>query len=73
MLFVRPFTAHFHAIYQDTELVVGVSPIRIIQGDAPERVRDMVVEWATQHQGELLEAWSRLGAALQPRSIAPLQ
>jgi len=73
MLVIRPFVAHFHAIYGNTELIVGVAPIRIIQGDAPRRVREMVLEWAAQHQQELLEAWQSLGAARSPRAIAPLQ
>lgn len=73
MLVIRPFGAHFHAIYGNTELIVGVAPVRIIQGDAPGRVRDMVLEWAAQHQHELLEAWNRLSAAQLPRTIAPLQ
>ncbi len=73
MLVIRPFAAHFHAIYDNTELVVSLSPVRIIQGDAPWRVRDMVLEWAALHQQELLEAWNRLSAAQQPKPIAPLQ
>jgi len=73
MLVIRPFVAHFHAIYQNCELVVGIAPLRIIQGDAPRRVRDMVLEWATQHQSELLEAWDRLSAAQSPLLIAPLR
>jgi hypothetical protein len=73
MLVIRPFIAHFHAFYGNSELVVGLSPVRVIQGDAPRRVRDMVIEWATQHQRELLEAWNRMSAAQQPRPIEPLQ
>jgi hypothetical protein len=73
MLFIQPFVAHFHAIYDNTELVVALNPVRIIQGDAPKRVRDMVLEWAGQHQQELLDAWHRLSAARQPVPIAPLQ
>ena len=73
MLFLRSFVAHFHAIYDNCELVVGIAPLRIIQGDAPSRVRAMVLEWAAQHQDELLQAWSRLSAAQQPRPIAPLR
>jgi hypothetical protein len=72
MLFIRPFVAHFHAIYDNSELIVGISPLRIIQGEAPSRVRDMVLEWAAQHQQELLEAWNRLGTLEQPRPIQPL-
>jgi len=73
MLFIRPFVAHFHAIYGNFELIVGVSPLRIIQGDAPGRVRTMVLEWADQHQEELLQAWDRLSVARPPLPIPPLQ
>ncbi len=55
------------------ELIVGVSPLRIIQGDAPGRVRAMVLEWADQHQEELLQAWDRLSVARPPLPIPPLQ
>jgi hypothetical protein len=72
MLFIRPFVAHFHAFYGDCELVVGINPLKIVQGDAPGRVRSMVIEWALQHQRELLEDWSRLGRAQSPQPIEPL-
>jgi hypothetical protein len=72
MLFVRRFTARFHAFYGDSELVVGISPLSIIQGDSPLRVRQMVLEWAEQHQVELAEAWNRCGRAERPRPIQPL-
>jgi len=72
MLSAQPLVAHFHAIYEDSELVVSVSPLRIIQGDAPERVRIMVLSWAAQHQQELLTAWNRCQSRQIPASIAPL-
>jgi hypothetical protein len=72
MLFIRPFVAHFHAIYENCELVVGIAPLRIIQGDAPRRVRQMVLEWASQHQQELLEAWKSLSQLERPQPIQPL-
>ncbi len=72
MAFIRAFTAHFHAIYGQSELVVGIAPLRIIQGDAPMRVRDMVLEWAAAHERELLDAWNRCSAAVPPRPIQPL-
>ena|SRR2546426_4908328 len=73
MLCVRQFTAHFHAIYGDTELVVSIWPLKIIQGNAPRRVREMVLEWATQHQQELLSAWNRCQVGQPPMRIEPLQ
>ena len=72
MLFVRHWSAHFHAIYGNCELVVGVAPVRIIQGEAPPRVRSLVMEWASVHQSELLQAWNRLAYAQAPTTIEPL-
>jgi hypothetical protein len=73
MFVIRPFAAHFHAIYGDSELVVGIDPLRVLQGDAPRRVRAMVLEWAQQHQAELQDAWRRLGSAQGAQSIQPLE
>ncbi|MEK7677318.1 MAG: DUF4160 domain-containing protein [Verrucomicrobiota bacterium] len=73
MLFIRPFAAHFHAIYGDSEVLVGIQPVRIINGDAPEKVREMVMQWAREHQQELLLAWKRCGMAQAPLAIAPLR
>ena len=68
-----PFAAHFHAIYDKSELLVGISPLRIIQGDAAARMRSMVIEWAAQYQSELIEAWNRFRMAQRPKPIEPLQ
>ena len=72
MLFVRDFIAHFYAYYENCELMIGLAPLRVIQGDAPARVRDLVMEWATQHQYELLTAWNGLAQAREPQPIQPL-
>jgi len=73
MLCTRSLGARFHAIYNDSELVVGIWPLTIIQGDAPGRVREMVLEWAGQHQQELLATWNRGSFGQRPFAIAPLQ
>jgi len=72
MLFAPVLGAHFHAIYGDHELVVAIQPLAIIQSDAPQRVQEMVLEWAAQHQPELLAAWRRCQHRLKPQAIAPL-
>jgi hypothetical protein len=59
MLFSRAVAPQFHAIYGESELVVGLWPLKVLQGDAPPSVRRMVLNWATQHQHELLSAWNR--------------
>jgi len=73
MVFTRSFAAHFHAIYGASELIVSLSPLRVVQGDAPARVCDLVLEWAAQHQRELHDAWNRCGSDIPPLPIAPLQ
>lgn len=73
MLFAQPLVAHFHATYQDWELVVGVNPLRVVNGNAPVRVQNMVLEWAELHQSELLAAWQSVSQAHAPAPIAPLQ
>jgi hypothetical protein len=65
--------AQFHAFYEDSELVLGVWPVRIIQGDAPRRVREMVLEWARTHEYDLLAAWNLWQSGLTPKQIEPLR
>ena len=73
MLCARALGARIHAFYGDSELVVSLWPLRIIQGDAPQRVSDLVLEWARQHQQEFLADWKRLQVGLPPMQVAPLQ
>jgi Domain of unknown function (DUF4160) len=72
MIFARSLGARFHAIYQNWELVVGIWPLVIIQGEAPHWVREKVMMWATEHQQELMAAWRRCQNGLRPVAIAPL-
>jgi hypothetical protein len=66
MLFLRSFGPRFDALHQDGELVVNITPLMIIEGDAPEPVRRLVLDWARQHQMELLTVWHRLSRARRP-------
>ncbi len=54
----RTLGTRLHAIYGDSELVVGLSPLRVIQGDVPPWVRDWTLQWVRQHQDELLPIWN---------------
>lgn len=72
MYFADHNPPHFHAMYGDHEFVVGISPILVIAGQGPPRVRSMVLEWAALHQEELLEDWNRCRSAQMPLPIPPL-
>jgi len=37
---------HFHAKYGEFEGVMGLNPIRLLQGNLPPRVLGLVIEWA---------------------------
>lgn len=73
MMRVRDFGARFHAIYDNSELIVNLWPLKIVAGEAPARVKEMVLEWAAQHQQELLMAWNKMQSGEQPFAIEPLR
>lgn len=58
MLIDRTFGKRLHAFYGNTELVMGLNPVRVIQGDVPPWVETQALNWARQHQQEILPAWA---------------
>ncbi len=64
---------HFHAVYGEYELLVSISPITILAGKVPNRVRSMVLEWAALHQVELMENWEHCRRAEPLSSVSPLE
>jgi len=65
--------AAIYANYGEHEVVMDASTLKVISGNAPARVVDMVCEWARQHHGELMAALDRATRLGTPVSIAPLQ
>ena len=64
---------HFHAEYGGREAVVNIDNLRVTEGRLPQRAERMIVEWATQHRGELQDAWHRAERRQHPGKIAPLE
>lgn len=56
LLIDRTFGTHIHAFYGDSELVIGLNPLRVIQGDAPPWVQEWALWWVGHHQNELRSA-----------------
>ena len=52
----RTFGTHFHAFYGDSELVIGLNPLRVIQGEAPPWVRQWALDWVGHYQSGLRSA-----------------
>ncbi|MCF7668848.1 MAG: hypothetical protein K9N48_03625, partial [Verrucomicrobia bacterium] len=61
------------AFYRDSELVVNVSPLYIVDdGNAPEWVKEKVLRWAMLHHEELVSAWNRCYLRRPPSIITPM-
>jgi hypothetical protein len=50
---------HFHAKYGEHKSMIGIDPITLLAGRLPRRAERLVVEWASLHQAELADNWSR--------------
>ena len=72
MFFHPSLSARFHAFYGQWELIIGLSPLKLLNGTAPIRVSEMVLEWATEHHQELLANWERCKKGIILKNIAPL-
>ena len=64
-------TPHFHARYQDQEVIVEIES-GIVRGTMSRQALRMVIEWSERHQEALLRDW-QLALARQPlEQIPPL-
>ena len=63
---------HFHAIYNEYEVVIHIDTLAPIAGRLPPRAFGLVVEWAARHKGELGEAWRKAENLEPPGKIEPL-
>jgi len=63
---------HFHAIYGDSEATIDIQLIEIHDGSLPRRAKKLVLEWAAEHNEDLMQNWqlARIEQPLLP--IPPL-
>lgn len=47
---------HFHARYAKDWVAIEINSLRVLDGRFPSRALGLVIEWASQHQEELLGA-----------------
>lgn len=64
---------HFHARYAEYKGVIDIQALVVIGGYLPPRVLGMVIEWASQHQGELLDLWERAANNQPLYKVPPLE
>lgn len=49
--------SHIHALYGEHIGIFNLQTLEMTEGDLPRRAQDMVREWLTAHQRELLKMW----------------
>lgn len=63
---------HFHALYAEHEALIDIQTLQVIEGALPKRAMALVLEWAQEHRGELMEDWDLCARKQHPRKIPPL-
>ncbi len=67
-----PVLHYFHAKYGEMVGVFSIADLKLIEGYLPKRIISLVMEWAFEHQDELMNDW-RLAMAGKPlNKITPL-
>jgi hypothetical protein len=64
---------HFHVRYGQQKAIIAIESLSVLEGKLSVRALGLVIEWASQHQAELLRNWqiARDNNALEP--IQPLE
>ncbi len=63
---------HFHARYGGNRAAIEIPTLRVLEGKLPPRVLGLVVEWASQHQPELMNNWEATRNDRPAQRIQPL-
>lgn len=63
---------HFHARYGKDGVVIEIKTLRVLEGHIPPRALGLVMEWASQHEEELLSDWELASNNEPPKKITPL-
>jgi len=63
---------HFHARYAESEVLVSIDDLSVLQGRIPPRALGLVMEWASRHQPDLRRVWTQAQAHEPLDSIEPL-
>ena len=63
---------HFHATYNDFEILIRINDLSVYAGSLPSRAFGLVMEWASLHQSELSENWRLMTEDEPLQKIDPL-
>ena len=64
---------HFHVRYNEYRASVSINDLALLDGKLPPKVLGLVIEWASQHQQELMEDWKLAEELEALKPIKPLE
>lgn len=50
--------SHLHALYGERVGIFDLNTMEMTEGDLPRKAQELVKEWMTEHQQELLHMWN---------------
>ena len=48
---------HFYAVYGEFNGIFTINPVEMIEGDLPDRAKNLIIEWAEIYKKDLLDMW----------------
>jgi len=48
---------HFHAVYGEHNGIIDIRTLEMIEGDLPNKARNLIQEWAEPNKDELMKMW----------------
>jgi hypothetical protein len=64
---------HIHVKTSESEVIISLIPISILQGELSKRTKSFVFEWIAEHHSELLENWENAKNKKPLFHIKPLE
>ena len=56
-----------------TKALVDLRDLSVMRGSLPRRAMTLVIEWANDHRGDLMEDWDLCRRLQPPKPIEPLK
>ncbi len=64
---------HFHVRYGDQKALIAIQSLTMMQGYLSPRALGLVIEWAAQHQAELMQNWTLAQQQAPLNKVKPLE
>ena len=65
--------SHFHARYGKYKIEIEIGSLSVLAGKFPPRALGLIIEWAAQHQKELIADWDLARQNVELNRIDPLE